>query len=173
MTIEAGAGDDVLIGGSGNDVLDGGAGDDTLAGGTGNDVLDGGSGADDILFNRGDGVDTVDTDSNAAGDNDRILFGADVAEDQLWFSQSGDDLLIEVLGDGGSITIDDWYVDAAHQVDEIQAGGSSMVASQVNQLVSAMASWESQPGNDHDSLTDVPDTDSGLQTAMSAAWSTI
>ena len=70
-----GAGDDVLIGGAGNDVLLG-DGDDVLIGGPGTDVLDGGAG-DNILiqsfgvgdlvvqnFNAGDVLDLTAFDVN-------------------------------------------------------------------------------------------------------------
>jgi Ca2+-binding RTX toxin-like protein len=46
LTADGGAGDDVLVGGDGADVLTGGAGDDVLIGGLGLDVLDGGDGDD-------------------------------------------------------------------------------------------------------------------------------
>ena len=49
LTANGGDGDDVLIGGAGNDTLNGGAGDDVLIGGPGADVLDGGPG-DNILI---------------------------------------------------------------------------------------------------------------------------
>jgi Ca2+-binding RTX toxin-like protein len=49
LMADGGDGDDVLIGGAGNDTLSGGAGDDVLIGGPGLDVLDGGSG-DNILI---------------------------------------------------------------------------------------------------------------------------
>jgi Ca2+-binding RTX toxin-like protein len=49
LTANGGDGDDVLIGGAGNDVLNGDAGDDVLIGGPGQDVLDGG-GDDDIVI---------------------------------------------------------------------------------------------------------------------------
>jgi Ca2+-binding RTX toxin-like protein len=49
LTADGGDGDDVLIGGAGNDTLSGGAGDDVLIGGPGQDVLDGGTG-DNILI---------------------------------------------------------------------------------------------------------------------------
>jgi VCBS repeat-containing protein len=57
--LRGGAGADTLTGGDGNDTLLGGAGDDILAGGAGNDVLDGGYGLNTILFNPGDGADTI------------------------------------------------------------------------------------------------------------------
>ena len=44
---------DVLIGGTGNDVLSGQGGADRLVGGAGNDVLTGGSGRDTFVFNEG------------------------------------------------------------------------------------------------------------------------
>ena len=44
LTIDGGAGADVLIGGAGNDTLLGGLGDDVLNGGPGHDILDGGPG---------------------------------------------------------------------------------------------------------------------------------
>jgi len=68
-TINAGAGDDVIFTGSGNDTVNGGAGDDTIDAGTGNDTIDGGAGDDSIdmqgVFTKddtvvgGDGTDTL------------------------------------------------------------------------------------------------------------------
>ena len=52
------AGDDVLVGGSGNDVLCGLGGDDVLSGESGNDHLDGGS--DDDVLSGGSGNDHLD-----------------------------------------------------------------------------------------------------------------
>jgi len=46
FTADGGAGDDVLLGGDGNETLLGGAGDDVLLGGPGIDVIDGGDGDD-------------------------------------------------------------------------------------------------------------------------------
>ena len=49
VTLNGGGGQDILVGGSKNDVLNGGGGQDILIGGTGLDLLDGGS-EDDILI---------------------------------------------------------------------------------------------------------------------------
>ncbi len=49
LTIDGGDGDDVLLGGAGNDTLLGGAGDDVLIGGAGTDTIDGGPGDNVVL----------------------------------------------------------------------------------------------------------------------------
>jgi Ca2+-binding RTX toxin-like protein len=49
LTANGENGDDVLIGGAGNDTLNGGAGDDVLIGGGGTDALDGGPGNNVVL----------------------------------------------------------------------------------------------------------------------------
>ena len=54
LTLDGGAGSDVLIGGDGNDILLGGPGDDVLIGGPGIDTLDGGGGDDVIIQLVGD-----------------------------------------------------------------------------------------------------------------------
>ncbi len=50
LTLEGGAGNDVLIGGGQNDALAGGAGNDLLTGGGGADMLTGGAGADVFAY---------------------------------------------------------------------------------------------------------------------------
>jgi Ca2+-binding RTX toxin-like protein len=64
LSIDGGAGDDVLIGGDGPDTLNGGPGDDVLIGGAGPDTLNGGDG-DDVLMG-GPGQDTL---NGGRGDN--------------------------------------------------------------------------------------------------------
>ena len=66
LTVDGGAGDDVLIGGDGNDVLSGGPDDDVLIGGPGTDVIDGGDG-DDIEI-QSLGADTVSSATRAGKD---------------------------------------------------------------------------------------------------------
>jgi Ca2+-binding RTX toxin-like protein len=49
LTMDAGAGDDVLVGSAGDDVMFGRDGDDTLVGGPGLDILDGGNGNNTVI----------------------------------------------------------------------------------------------------------------------------
>jgi Ca2+-binding RTX toxin-like protein len=49
LNADGGDGDDVLIGGDGNDTLHGGNGDDILIGNDGNDILDGGPGNNTLI----------------------------------------------------------------------------------------------------------------------------
>ena len=94
--IDAGAGDDVvlgaddddtIIGGSGDDYLDGEEDDDVIEGNTGNDTLRGGQGDDSL--SGGQGMDTLLGDSG----NDTLRGNRD--DDEL-YGGTGDDLL-----DGG------------------------------------------------------------------------
>lgn len=95
--LQGGAGDDLLIGNNGSDVLDGGAGQDNLFGIDGDDVLDGGAEAD--ILAGGNGADVLiggagtDTLFGEAGDD--ILLGG--SEDDVLVGGAGDDIL-----DGGT-----------------------------------------------------------------------
>jgi Ca2+-binding RTX toxin-like protein len=53
LVADGAQGDDILIGGAGNDTLRGGDGDDVLIGGAGADVLDGGPGSNVVLDSLG------------------------------------------------------------------------------------------------------------------------
>ncbi|MFN3348224.1 cadherin domain-containing protein [Pseudorhodoplanes sp.] len=76
--VDAGAGDDTVIGSSFADILRGGVGNDRLDGGAGNDILTGGAGSDTFVYATGYGHDTV-TDY-AAGQDIFDLTGTGVAD---------------------------------------------------------------------------------------------
>jgi Ca2+-binding RTX toxin-like protein len=77
LSIDAGAGNDVIIGSAGDDVIVGGIGNDTVTGGRGNDTALLGDDDDTFVWNPGDGSDTVEGQDGV----DTLVFnGANVAE---------------------------------------------------------------------------------------------
>ncbi|EGG94217.1 Hemolysin-type calcium-binding region:Alkaline phosphatase:Metallophosphoesterase:Putative Ig [gamma proteobacterium IMCC1989] len=162
---------DALYGLSGNDTLKGDDGNDILVGGADNDLMYGNTG-DDIYEFGGDFDD--DRISNHGGyyDTDRAVF-TDVNADQLWFSQSNNDLLINTYNDAGELTdnsvaIRNWY-DLHRTVDEFSAGGELLLDSQVALLVQAMASV-STTGVPSDLNTLSQEERESVQLAVDNAW---
>ena len=143
----------------------------------------GGAGNDTYVLQGAFGQDTID-DSRSVGDQ---VSDSDVVDfrhvdfSQLWFSQSDDDLVVEVMDsestgnstgsstDNQSVTISDWY-GSGSSVDAFNAGGSVLLEAQVNALVQAMAS-ASESGAPSDLTTLSPEDQQEVQLAMAAAWS--
>ena len=141
--------EDRLVGTDGVDVIRRGAGRDWVDGGAGDDELHGGTGRDTYEFaGRAFGRDrVVDT-----GGRDTIEFSDGVTWDQLWFSRSGDDLEIALLGTHSGVTVEDWWNGplvsdeaASRQVEMLVAGDHSVSSGAVTQLVEAMAGMSPPP----------------------------
>ncbi|WP_346747226.1 calcium-binding protein, partial [uncultured Campylobacter sp.] len=101
-------GNDILYGGAGNDKLDGGYGDDTLIGGAGNDRLEGGNGDDTYIFGRGDGADTI----YDIGGNDTLKFKEGIKKEDLIVKRAEnniDNLEISIKGTDDKLTINGVY----------------------------------------------------------------
>ena len=148
--------------------LYGNDGADTLISGAGSDQMIGGAGADTYQYGRGGNTDTV-LNSGASGQGDKILFEAGIAEDQLWFAQDGDDLLVTIVGTNDSVRIDDWYVGTSNRVDSFEVDdGSVLLAADVQALVTAMAAF-SPPAV---GTLDIPAPDDAtLDPVIAANWS--
>jgi len=143
------AGANTLTGNAGNDSLEGAAGADALAGGDGNDRYVGGLGADSLVdtsttssdvyvWGRGEGADVL-TDS---GGTDRLDLLAGVTEGQIWLRQVGSNLELSVIGTTDRLTMNGWYANPANRVESFRlSDGQALLASQVQQLVDAMAAF--------------------------------
>lgn len=134
-----------LSGGAGNDHLFGTTLNDLLSGAAGNDTLYGGLGSDSYSFGRNGGQDVIDDADATTGNLDQLTFGTGVANDQLWFSQSGQDLVVSIIGSTDQVTIRQWSAGAAHHVERITAGGKSLADTQVANLVQAMSAMTPPP----------------------------
>lgn len=150
--LDGGIGNDILLGGSDNDTLLGGTGDDALTAGQGNDLLAGGAGNDTYIIRRFDGTDTIDQTGAPLTDVDRIGFQANatgviqiIENRHLWFSKSGNDVMITVLGNSGvdnAVVLKDFSSNFANGIANIRsiiAGAEQTTPLAVPQIVDLMA----------------------------------
>ncbi|MCA6125153.1 hypothetical protein J6500_25130 [Bradyrhizobium sp. WSM 1704] len=139
LTLDGGAGNDVITGGDGADLLIGGTGNDTVTGGRGNDTALLGDGDDTYIWNPGDGSDTVEgqagTDTlqfnganiaekiDISANGSRVRFTRDVAN--IVMDLNGvENINFKALGGADQITVGDLTVtDARHVTVDLQASG--------------------------------------------------
>jgi len=91
-----------------------------------------------------------------------------VATDQLWFRHVGKNLEVSIIGTSDKMTIKDWYAGGANHVEQfLTSGGKVLLDSQVENLVSAMASFAPpSPGQ-----TTLPQNyQSALGSVIAANW---
>ena len=84
LSIDTGAGDDLVVGSAGVDRIIGGDGTDSLAGGGGDDILNGAGGSDTYLVSGTsasgfEGYDSVSDSGTGAGEVDRLVVAAGTA----------------------------------------------------------------------------------------------
>jgi Ca2+-binding RTX toxin-like protein len=170
-TLRGGAGNDVFNGGEGDDLIEGGAGSDRLDGEAGNDTLAGGTGADTYLFGRGSGKDVIRESDTTAGVSDVLQLGESITASQLWFRKvnAGADLEISILGGDDTVVVQGWYTNAAGaRIEEIRtASGETLLQSQVDNLINAMAAFTVPPAG-QTQLT--RDQKTALIPALSSSW---
>ncbi|WP_338847538.1 putative Ig domain-containing protein [Massilia sp. W12] len=128
------AGNNLFDGGAGNDSITGGSGNELLLGGSGNDTINTGSGADVILFNQGDGQDTI---AASSGKDNTVSLGKGIKYADLLFKKSSNDLIL-VTGATEQITFKDWYASSTNRsVANLQVvieGTSDYNSSSTNKL---------------------------------------
>ncbi len=168
-TLDGGSGEDQLFGGAGADTMAGGSGADQFTGGIGNDTMTGGSGNDVYSFIRGDGQDTIIDADPFIGNQDRAVFGATVNPLDLVISRQVDDLRIAIHGSSDQMTVRNWYWGASNQIEAIQAGdGQTLLSTQVDQLIQAMAGFSQQTGLTWDQ--GIEQRPQEVQTILAASW---
>ncbi|MGV2099755.1 VCBS domain-containing protein [Rhizobium sp. 21-4511-3d] len=112
ITIEGGAGNDIIGGGAGDDTLRGGTGDDLISGLGGNDTIEGGDGKDTLYGGAGD--DTID-----GGDGDDTIIGG--AGNDTLNGGAGNDRFIYQPGNGSSVVGDGSdKIDGGDGVDTVE-----------------------------------------------------
>ena len=152
------ADDTLSVTGSGNSVSLEGTNDTATSAGTGE------------TYNFG-AVNGQDVIGAASGTNTgSVALASSLTDENLWFQQSGDNLVVDTVGTSSSLTIDDWFGGTnAAAVQSFTAGGLTL-NTQVAQLVSAMATYSANnSGFNPATATQMP-TNSTLQSAIAAAW---
>ncbi|HUN49732.1 MAG TPA: calcium-binding protein, partial [Candidatus Sulfotelmatobacter sp.] len=150
------------------DTLTGGAGNDTLDGGGGGDLLVGGAANNTYIFDHGYGTETVQANVAVSTKNDTVQFGSGITDDELWFSQSGNDLDVSLIGTTDNVVVQNWFANSAAQVQQFEtADGNVLMQSQVQNLVSAMASFGPPPSSSSGFGTTVP---AQLEPVIAANW---
>lgn len=156
----------VLTGNSATNVLTGVNGNDTLRGALGNDTVNGGSGNDTFLFGRGDGQDLVQDNSGSA---DKLLYDAGINPLDLVISHQANGLRLTIHGSPDQVTVQNWYVGTVNRTETIQAGnGQTLLSTQVEQLIQAMAGFTAQTGLTWDQAIDQQPAQ--VQTVLAASW---
>jgi Ca2+-binding RTX toxin-like protein len=161
--------DNVLTGNSAANLLTGNAGNDTLDGQGGADTLPGGTGNDTYLLGRGYESDLIQENDSTVGNADVARFLAGVARDQIWFQQTGNDLVASIIGTTDQFTVQNWYVGAANRVEEFRTSDDSytLIESNVQNLVNAMAAF-APPAPGQETLP--PNYATALNPVIAANW---
>ena len=142
LTVDGGAGGDVIGGGNGTDVLIGGDGDDFIDGNQGNDSIYLGNGNDRFVWSPGDGSDVIE---GGAGSDTMAIDGSSIGE-QFELSDSGGWLLFT-----RDIATISHLADDVETVELRTFGGADRVtvndlaATDVRQVVVDLASIGGQP----------------------------
>jgi hypothetical protein len=133
----------------------------------GNVSLIGANGAEYFVIGEGSGETEIE-DNVSNGGTDSLLFVNNVDVNQLWFEKNNNDLVINVIGTSDVEVIKDWYQGASHQVASIVSGnGAVLLASQVDNLVSAMSAFNPPAAGQ----TTLPtDYQSSLNAVIAANW---
>jgi Ca2+-binding RTX toxin-like protein len=100
LTIDGGAGNDTIDGGQGADVLIGGDDNDQLAGNRGDDLAFLGAGDDTLIWNPGDGNDTVEGQAGV----DTLVFNGSNAGEHIDLSANG--ARLRFFRDVANVTMD-------------------------------------------------------------------
>ena len=157
------AGSDTIIGTTGNDILDGRGGGDTLIGNGGNDTY---------LFKSGYGQ-LVIQNTNPVGiaPSGQLDLGTGLTENNLWFSQVGNDLYIQAIGSKDLVDIKGWFnPDSPGSLARIIGGDGLSMDNGVGQLVSAMASYQATHPGFNAAFAGAMPNDSSVKSALAAAW---
>jgi len=164
------------VNGTGNNLTNtiiGNGANNTLDGAGGTDAITGSGGYDSYLFNSGYGsLSITNSIAGGSGASGELDLGAGLTAQNLWFIQSGQDLVIDVLGTSDQVTVKGWFgSNTSAKLSEIKTSNGMEIDSNLTQLLSAMATYQSGHAgfNPAAAGTQMP-TDAALQNTIASSW---
>jgi Ca2+-binding RTX toxin-like protein len=166
LTVDGGAGSDVVLGGNGTDVLIGGDGDDFIDGNQGNDSVYLGNGNDRFVWSPGDGSDVIE---GGAGTDTMAVDGSNIGEK------------FELSASGGWLLFNRDIATISHLADDIETvelrtfGGADRVtvndlaATDVRDVVVDFAAIGGQPADGVADVVAVNGTEAADQVSVAFA----
>ena len=107
--------------------------------------------------------------SSNSGTADKLLYDAGIDPLDLVISRQANDLRLAIHGSTDSVTIQNWYTSSLNRAEIIEAGnGQTLLNTQVDQLIQAMAGFTQQTGLAWDQAIDQRPQD--VQTVLAASW---
>jgi Ca2+-binding RTX toxin-like protein len=161
---------DTLMAGGGASVLTSSNNFNTLVAGSGTDTLINSGSGGAYVYNSGDGSASIVNGSlSNAGASNQLQFGTGFTDENLWFQQSGNNLVIDVMGTNNQVTVNNWFAGAGDQLQGFTAGGLKLDGAFGN-LVQAMATYSANNPSFNPATTSSAPSDTALQSAIAAAW---
>ncbi len=145
-TILGGADNDLIRGGNNDDRLFGGSGNDTILGDRGNDSMQGQTGSDLLIWNNGDGSDTMEGGTGENETDTVQVNGADGAGDDFSIDPNGDRVRFQ-RNNLGLFTLD---IGSIEDLDVNGQGGADVIAGSVGLL--GLIELDLDGGEDNDLL---------------------
>jgi hypothetical protein len=153
---------------TGNDTISAAAGA-VVDGRGGNDVITG-AGKDTYIYRAGYGNLTINNGGGTAA-NGALDFGPGITEQDLWFSQTGNNLDINMLGSKNQIALDNWFGgNKAAQLSEIISYDGLEIDTGLNKLIAAMAAFETGDSGFNPETAQLMPTNTALDAAIATAW---
>ncbi|WP_162286604.1 glycoside hydrolase family 113 [Pantoea stewartii] len=140
-----------------------GSGDAVTVSGNGDSLTITGSTDTVSLNNTG----TLSLNITNATQDDALQFMNGISIDQVWFSQSGNTLVASVIGTHQEVDVNNWFGAGANQLQIKSGDGHALVSSQLDNLISAMATM-TPPAIGQTTLSQ--DQMTQLKPSLDAAW---
>ena len=135
-----------------------------------NDIINGG-GSEQYNFTSTFGSTTINNGGGSSA-NSSVVFAAGLTNQNLWLTQSANNLVIRKLGTSNIITVTGWFNGTlGNELQLIQTNdGLNLSPAAVTQIVNAMAAYQSAHSTFNAATATAMPTDTTLQTAISNSW---